>query len=167
MAPLPWARIWASFVLHAGPHAAQVYGVDPVENLGRLVGGVAGWNLDPGVVERHIEPVERVDGRLHHGRHAVLVGHVTTNREDPVASGCQLVCGRSKRGLIDVRNDDRGPRLGERACGGKTHAGAPARHECYLSSEVVGGVHRAGIPFDGRRSDAAEEGPYGSVCSAV
>ena len=34
-----------------------------------------------------------------------------------------------------------GPGLGERVCGGKTHAGAATRHECYLSSEVVGRVH--------------------------
>jgi hypothetical protein len=30
----------------SGPHSAQVDRVDPVEDLGRLVGGVAGRNLD-------------------------------------------------------------------------------------------------------------------------
>src|SRR5664279_1924122 len=39
------------FVFHAGPHAAQVDCGDPVEVLGELVGGVAGWCLDAGVVE--------------------------------------------------------------------------------------------------------------------
>jgi hypothetical protein len=65
----------------------------------------------------------------------------STNTKDPVASGFQLVCSRTKRGLVDVRDDDRRPRLGERACGGKAHAGAPTRHQCYLSSEIVGRVH--------------------------
>ena len=54
----------AQFVLHARPHPAQVDGVDPVEDLGRFVGGVAGRDLDAGVVERHVEPAVRVDGRL-------------------------------------------------------------------------------------------------------
>src|SRR5258708_1074095 len=59
-----------------------------------------------------------------------------------VAGGCALAGGRGERGLVDVRDDDRGDGLGERACGGKAHAGAPTRHECYLSSEVVGRVHK-------------------------
>ena len=67
------------------------------------------WNLDAGVVERHVEPTERVDGRLHHCCHAVLIGHVTTNPKHMMAGGCQLVCGRTKRGLVDVGDDDRGP----------------------------------------------------------
>jgi hypothetical protein len=71
---------------------------------------------------------------------ATLSSSDTSQRtQDLVAGGCQLVCGRTKRGLIDVRDDDRGPEFGERACGGKTHAGASTRHECYLSSEVVVG----------------------------
>jgi hypothetical protein len=131
----------AQLMFHAGPHTAQVNRIDTVEDLGRFVGGIAGWDLDAGVVERHVEPAERVDGRLRHGRHAVLVGHVTPNTKDPVASGCQLVCGRTKRGLVDVGDDDRGPGLGERARRGETHAGAPTGDECYLSSEVVGRVH--------------------------
>ena len=113
----------------------------------RFVRGIAGWNLDAGVVERHVEPAEGVDGRLDHGRHAVLVGHVTTNTKDPVSGGSQLVGGRTERDLVDVRDDDRGPGLGERACGGKAHAGAPTRHECYLSSEVVGRNKRCFVHF--------------------
>jgi hypothetical protein len=58
-----------------------------------FVGGVAGWNLDAGIVEGEVEPAEGFDGRLHHGRHTVLLGDVTPNTEDPVAGGCQLVCG--------------------------------------------------------------------------
>ena len=121
--------------------AAQVDRIDPVEDGGGFVGGIAGWNLDAGVVEGKVEPAEGVDGRLHHGRHAVLVGDVTTNTKDPVAGGCQLVCGGTQRGLVDVCDDDRGPGLGERACGGKAHAGASTGHECYLPSEVVDRVH--------------------------
>jgi hypothetical protein len=137
----------AQLMFHASPHTSQVDRIDPVKDLSRFVCGVAGWDLDAGVVERHIEPAERVDGRLHHGRHAVLVGHVTTNPKDLVASGCQLLGGRIKRGLVDVGDDDGGPGLCEPVCGGKPHAGAPTRHECYLSSEVVGRVHGIDSPF--------------------
>ncbi|GAA3264311.1 PQQ-dependent sugar dehydrogenase [Nonomuraea helvata] len=35
-------------MLHARPHAAQFDGIDPVEHLDRLVGGVAGRDLDAG-----------------------------------------------------------------------------------------------------------------------
>src|SRR5215211_2015945 len=93
----------AQLMFHAGPYTTQVDRVDTVEDLSRFVRGIAGWNLDAGVVERHIEPAERADGRLHHGRHAVLVRHVTTNPQDLVTSGCQLLGGRIKRGLVDVR----------------------------------------------------------------
>jgi hypothetical protein len=87
MAPLPLGAHLAQLVFHAGPHPAQVDRTDPVEDLGRLVGGIAGWNLDAGVVERHVEPAEGVDGCLHHGGRAVLIRHVTTNPEHPVAGG--------------------------------------------------------------------------------
>jgi hypothetical protein len=38
-------------------------------------------------------------------------------------------------------DDDGGSGLRERACGGKTHAGAATGHQGNLSSEVEGGVH--------------------------
>jgi hypothetical protein len=41
----------AQLVFHAGPNAAQVDRVHPVEDLGRLVGRVARRGLDPGIVE--------------------------------------------------------------------------------------------------------------------
>jgi hypothetical protein len=93
MAPLPLGAHLAQLVFHAGPHPAQVDRDDPVEDVGRFVGGVARWNLDAGIVEGEVEPAEGFDGRLHHGRHTVLLGDVTPNTEDPVAGGCQLVCG--------------------------------------------------------------------------
>jgi hypothetical protein len=121
MAPLPWAHL-AQLMLHTRPHPAQVNRSDPIEDLGRLVGDITGRNHNAGVIERHIQPAERINGRLHHGRHAVLVGHITTNTKNPVTSGCQLVYGRTKGGLIDVSEDHRSPGLGERTCGGKAHA---------------------------------------------
>ena len=73
------------FVFHAGPHAAQVDRVDPVEHLGGFVGGVARRDLDAGVVERHVQPAERVDGGLHRRGDAVLVGDVAFDAERLVA----------------------------------------------------------------------------------
>ena len=105
MAPLPWARIWRQLVLHAGPDAAQVDRVDPVEDLGRLVGGVAGRDLDAGVVEGHVEPAERVDRCLHHGGDAVLVGHVASDAEHLVSCGGEVVGGGAESVLVDVGQD--------------------------------------------------------------
>src|SRR5215213_3044494 len=103
-------------VLHAGLHPAQVDRVDTVEDLGRFVGGLAGGNLDAGVVERHVEPSERGDGAVHHGGHAVLVGDVAGDAQHLVA-------------------------IGEGAGGGQTHTRARTRDEGYLPGEVVGRVH--------------------------
>jgi hypothetical protein len=109
-------------MLHARPHPAQVDRIDPVEDLGRLVGGIAGRDLDAGVVERHVEPAERVDGGPHHGRHAVLVGHVTPDADDPMAGGDQVFGGRTERGLVDVGDNHSGAGLGERPDSGQAHA---------------------------------------------
>src|SRR5829696_1230090 len=128
-------------VLHAGPHPAQVDRVDTVEDLGRFVGGLAGGNLDAGVVERHVEPSERGDGAVHHGGHAVLVGDVAGDAQHLVASGAELVGSVMEGGLVDVGQDDRGPGFGEGAGGGQTHTRARTRDEGYLPGEVVGRVH--------------------------
>jgi hypothetical protein len=89
MAPPPWVRICTNSCFMQAHTPAQVDRVDTVEDLCRFVGGIARRNLNAGVVERHVEPAERVDGRLHHGSHAVLVGHVATNAQDLVAGGGQ------------------------------------------------------------------------------
>ena len=77
----------SQLVLHGCPHATEVDGVDPVEQLGRFVGGVGGWGLDAGVVERHVEPTERGDGALDHRGDLVLVGHVAGHAEHLVPGG--------------------------------------------------------------------------------
>jgi hypothetical protein len=41
----------AQFVLHAGPHAAEVDRVDTVEAVGGFVGGVGGWGLLPALLK--------------------------------------------------------------------------------------------------------------------
>ena len=74
-----------------------------------------GRDLDAGVVERHVEPPEGVDGRVHHGGHAVLVGDVAGDAERLVAGGGQLVGGGLEGGLVDVGQDDRGSGFGEGA----------------------------------------------------
>ena len=131
----------AQFVLHAGPDAAQVDGVDAVEVLGRLVGGVARGDLDAGVVERHVEPAERVDRALDEGGDLVLVGDVAGDGERPMTGGGQLVGGGAKRLLVGVGEDDGGAGAGEGLGGGKAHAGAGAGDDGDLAVEVVGRVH--------------------------
>jgi hypothetical protein len=121
MAPLPWAAHLAEFVFHAGPHAAQVDRVDSVEDFGRLVGSIAGRDLDAGVVERHVESAERVDRRLHHGGDIVLDGDVAGDAEDLMACRREVVGGGSECGVVDVGEDDCGPGLGEGVRGGQSH----------------------------------------------
>jgi hypothetical protein len=92
----------SQLVFHAGPHPAQVDLVDTIKDFGWFVGGIAGWNLDAGVVQRHVEPTERVDGCVHHGSHAVFVGHVATNAQHLVADGGQVIGSGTKRALVDI-----------------------------------------------------------------
>ena len=92
----------AELVLHAGPHAAEVDGVDPVEQVGGFVGGVGGWGLDAGVVERHVEPAERGDGAVDHRGDLVLVGDVAGDAEHLVSGGLQVVGGGAASGVVVV-----------------------------------------------------------------
>jgi hypothetical protein len=62
-----------------------------LEGLGRLVCGVGQRDHDPGVVERHVEPAELVNGAIDERRHLVLVGDVARNAERAVAGGGQLI----------------------------------------------------------------------------
>ena len=116
-------------VLHAGPHPAEVDGVDPVEDLGGLVGGVAGRDLDAGVVERHVEPAEGVDGRVTMAAtlSSSATSHGTPEHAWPAAVSSSV--GGVERGLVDVGEDDRGAGFGERAGGGQAHPGAGAGDE--------------------------------------
>ena len=79
----------AELVLHAGPDAAEVDGVDPVEQVGGFVGGVGGWGLDAGVVECHVEPAERGDGAVDHRGDLGLVGDVAGDAEHLMPGGCR------------------------------------------------------------------------------
>ena len=81
---------------------------DAVEALGRLVGGVGEREHDAGVVERHVEPAERVDGALDQGGDLVLVGDVAGDAERLVAGGGQLVGRGAQRLLVDVGEHDGG-----------------------------------------------------------
>jgi hypothetical protein len=72
------------FVFHARPDTAEVDRVDPIEHFSRLVGGIAGRDLDSGVVERHVEPAERVDRGPDGVGDAGLLGHVALDTEDLV-----------------------------------------------------------------------------------
>ena len=81
----------AQLVLHAGPDAAQVDRVHPLEVLGRLVGRVARREHDAGVVERHVEPAERRRRCARPWRRPRLVGHVAGDAERLVARGGQLL----------------------------------------------------------------------------
>jgi hypothetical protein len=53
---------------------------------------------------------------------AATLSSSDTNAKDAVAGGGQLVGGGAQRGLVDVGDNDRGPRLGERPDSGQAHA---------------------------------------------
>ena len=89
-------------VLHAGPDAAQIDGVDPVEHLGGLVGGVDGGGLDAGVVVGHVQAAERLDGPGDGGGDLVLVGDVAAHGKYVVPGVAQLGLGRVEGVGVDI-----------------------------------------------------------------
>jgi hypothetical protein len=129
------------FVLHAGPDAAQVDRVHPVEVLGRLVGGVGRRGLDAGVVEREVEPTEAVDRAFDQGGDLLLVGHVAGDSERLIPGGGQLVGGGTQRLVVDVGEHHGSARFGEGLGSGKPHPGAGPGDQGDLAGEVVGRVH--------------------------
>ena len=67
MAPLPWSRIWRSSCFMQAHTPRRLMALTRSNTLGGLVGGVAGRDLDAGVVECHVEPAEGRDGPVDHG----------------------------------------------------------------------------------------------------
>jgi hypothetical protein len=132
-------------VFHAGPDAAQIDGVDAVEHVGGLVGGVGHRRLDAGVVVGQIEAAERLDCGGHRGCDLLLVGHVAAHGEHPVpgCGECPLSC-RQCVG-VDVGQCHRRAGLGEGPRRGQAHARAGAGDERDLPGEVVRRVHN--FPF--------------------
>jgi hypothetical protein len=112
----------------------------PGHDLGRVAVDLAVMLADGGEAISDLAVLR--DREQLFGRWQVLVGDVAPNTEDPVAGGGQLVGGRTERGFVDVCDDDRGSGLGERTCRREPHTGAAARHQGYLSSEVVGRIHK-------------------------
>jgi hypothetical protein len=128
-------------MLHAGPYAAKVDRVHPVEDFRRLISGVARWGLDAGVVERHVQPAEGVNRCLQHRRNAGLVGHVTSDGQHLVSCLREVVRGGAESFLVDIGEDDSCARLGEGMHRGEAHARAPTRDERDLAGEVIRRVH--------------------------
>jgi hypothetical protein len=71
--------------------------------------------LDAGVVERHLQLTERVDGGRDHGGDLVLDGDIARHREHLVPVGGQLVGDRGERRTVDVGQHHGGTGFGERA----------------------------------------------------
>ncbi len=94
IAPLPWSRICRNSCFIHAQTPRRLIRVHSVEVAGRLICGVARRNHDPGVVERHVEPVERRDGALDKGGDLVFVGHVADDTQRLMACGGQLVVRR-------------------------------------------------------------------------
>src|SRR3712207_6039994 len=136
-------------MLHGGPDSAQVDGVDAVEVLGRLVGGVIRRDLDAGVVERHVEAAEGGDGALDEGGDLVLVRDVAGDAERLVSGVGQLSGGGAQRLLVGVGEHDGGAGFGEGLRGGEAHPGARAGDDGDLVVEVIGGIHVSSLgPLD-------------------
>jgi hypothetical protein len=66
-------------MLHAGPDASKIDRIHPIEVLGRLIGRVAWRDLNPGVVECHIEPTEAGDRTVDHRSDLSLIGHIAAD----------------------------------------------------------------------------------------
>jgi hypothetical protein len=129
------------FVFHRRPHAAQVHGCDRVETVCGFVGRVGGRDHDAGVVERHIEPAEAVDGGAYGGLDLSLVGHIAGDREHGVPLRRELLRGLVHEFGVSVGENRRGAALGEGAGSGETHPGARPRDERDRAREVVPNSH--------------------------
>lgn len=96
-----------------GPYSPQIHGIDVVEVLGPLLGGICRWDLDAGVVEGHVQATERRHGRIHHGGRLLLVRDVARHADclvSFVAEGLgRLFCGL----LIDISQNHGGPAASE------------------------------------------------------
>jgi hypothetical protein len=138
----------AQLMFHAGPHAAEVDRIDAVEGFGRFLGGVGGWGLDTGIVERHVQPPERGDRAVDHSGDLVFGGDVTEHTESLAARAGQLVGGGAEGVFVDVGQDHGGSRLGEGLSGGQAHSGTAAADQGDLAGEVVARVHRRPISIE-------------------
>jgi hypothetical protein len=131
----------AQFVFHAGPNAAQVDGVDPIEALGRLVRCIARRRLDAGIVVGHVEPAEGGDRPLDHRGDLVLVRHVASHGQE-LATGVFKASGgciQSRTGNIGQHDGSTG--IEKRLRGREADAGAGAGDERNLAFEVIGDRH--------------------------
>jgi hypothetical protein len=148
------------FVLHAGPDAAQVDGVDAVEGVGGFVGGVGRRGPDAGVVERHVETAVGCDGLVDEGGDLLLVGHVALDAEGFMPALPQL-CGGGRQDFgVDVSQDDRGSGLAECLRGGQAmRTPMPRRaiarrsfhHVSELGDHAVVEIREGKDPRDGVR----------------
>ncbi|MDH6622746.1 hypothetical protein M2271_000533 [Streptomyces sp. LBL] len=93
MAPLPLGAHVPQLVLHAGPDLAEVDRVDAVEAFGGFVGGVAGRDVDTGVVVGHVEATERLHGSVDRVGDLALVADVAGQGEDPMACVGEILRG--------------------------------------------------------------------------
>ena len=89
------------------------------------------------------------------------------NTKHSVAGGGQLLSSGAQRGLVDFGDNDRGPRFGERPDSGQADAEAAARHECYLSGEVVCRVPDCDSPWSDLRFEGFPDGDRSWVISRV
>ena len=122
MAPLPWVRICRSSCFMQVQIPRRLIAITRSKLSRRLIGGVADETEDAGIVERHVQPTERLDRTLDHGRDLCLVRHVTGDPDRLVTGRSELLGRDAERALVDVGQDDGRARLGV--------ATAPQRARC-------------------------------------
>ncbi|GDY49764.1 hypothetical protein SVIO_003870 [Streptomyces violaceusniger] len=98
--------------------------------------------IDPGVVERRVQPTVGIDGPLNSGVDAGAVGDVHTNGLHLMTLGAQFVAQVLKR-LEITRTDDEAGALGsEMAGGGRANTLAGADDESGLAVQKAGNADR-------------------------
>ena len=130
IAPLPWARICAQFVLHAGPDAAQVDGVDRSKRSAGSSAASLGGIWMPALLNAMSRRPKVSTVRSTSAATCVLVGDVACDAEglgDRRRSGPSAAA--SDGVLVDVGEDHGGAGRGEGPSGGQAHAGARAGDE--------------------------------------
>ena len=79
---------------------------------------------------------------LDHGCDLVLVGDVTDNSENLMASVLQFLLSDRQTRMVDIDEDYRRAPRGESVGRGQAYSRAPARDQRNLIGEIVGGIQR-------------------------
>ena len=128
-------------MLHAGPHATQIDGIDLVEACGRLFRHWTHWPENACVVIGHVEPAEGRDRAFHHSGGLRLIGDIAGDCDRLVTRLFERFDRRGQGLLIAIGEHNGCAGMSERLSGSKADAGARTCDKSNLAFEFICGIH--------------------------